>query len=130
MYDLAEKLLNATSSNSYFPASVTAIQSLVYTFVHTLIVTSPTTAAPERTQDLIHLHQTVNDFLERLAAGTLISTNPDAMSAGSSPPKDNSLAGCVFLESLVKCLLVKDVPLRKYIMSNLIGVNMRTVFID
>ncbi|CAG8564091.1 484_t:CDS:10 [Funneliformis caledonium] len=114
----AENLLNSTSMNSYFPTSVTAIHALVYTFIHTLVVTGSEREGSNK------LFEMVNGFLARLAAGTLISIDPDEMLIGNARVQINkydSLARCIFLEGLVKCLLVKDVQLRKYIMENLIG---------
>ncbi|CAI2174454.1 19165_t:CDS:10 [Funneliformis geosporum] len=118
----AENLLNSTSMNSYFPASVTAIHALLYTFIHTLVVTAPVSS--ERAEESNKLFEMVNGFLARLAAGTLVSIDPDEMLIGNARVQINkydSLARCIFLEGLVKCLLVKDVQLRKYIMENLIG---------
>ncbi|CAG8491541.1 9632_t:CDS:10 [Paraglomus occultum] len=56
-------------------------------------------------------------------AGTLVSIDPDEMSIGNARVqihKYDSLARCVFLEGLVKCCLVKDGKLRRYVMGNLI----------
>ncbi|RIA93880.1 hypothetical protein C1645_873837 [Glomus cerebriforme] len=116
--DITEKLLNATAMNSYFPTSVTAIHALVYTFIHTLVVTGS-----KRTEESSKLFKMVDGFLARLAAGTLVSIDPDEMLIGNARVQINkydSLARCIFLEGLVKCLLVKDVQLCKYIMENLI----------
>ena len=66
------------------------------------------------------------NFMNRLAAGTLVSIDPDEMSIGNARVqihKYDSLARCVFLEGLVKCCLVKDGKLRRYVMGNLIEVN-------
>ncbi|CAG8512982.1 2272_t:CDS:10 [Paraglomus brasilianum] len=63
------------------------------------------------------------NFMNRLAAGTLVSIDPDEMSIGNARVqihKYDSLARCVFLEGLVKCCLVKDGKLRRYVMGNLI----------
>ncbi|CAG8440635.1 13586_t:CDS:10 [Ambispora gerdemannii] len=118
--DLAENLLNSTAANSYFPTSVTAIHALVYTFVHTLVVTLPTN---DRTDETIRLQRMVNGFLERLAAGTLVSIDINEMFIGDAHVQINKydiLARCIFLEGLVKCLLVKHIQLRKYVLANLI----------
>ncbi|CAG8443207.1 2888_t:CDS:10 [Ambispora leptoticha] len=120
---LTENLLNSTAANSYFPTSVTAIHALVYTFVHTLVVTLPTNVGFDRTDKTIHLQKMVNGFLERLAAGTLVSIDLEEMFIGNAHVqihKYDSLARCVFLEGLVKCLLVKNMQLRKYVLANLI----------
>ncbi|CAG8478616.1 21100_t:CDS:10 [Rhizophagus irregularis] len=119
--DITEKLLNATAMNSYFPTSVAAIHSLIYTFIHTLVVTASSNLKSEESNKLFKM---VDGFLSRLAAGTLISIDPDEMTIGNARVQINkydSLARCIFVEGLVKCLLVKDVQLCKYIMENLIG---------
>jgi len=116
--------------NSYFPTSVTAIHALVYTFIHTLVVSVP--AGSERSEESNRLFKMVNGFLARLAAGTLVSIDPDEMLIGNARVQINkydSLARCIFLEGLVKCLLVKDVQLRNYIMNNLIGVSLFNILI-
>lgn len=110
--------------NSYFPTSVAAIHSLIYTFIHTLVVTASSNLKSEESNKLFKM---VDGFLSRLAAGTLISIDPDEMTIGNARVQINkydSLARCIFVEGLVKCLLVKDVQLCKYIMENLIGVSL------
>ena len=107
--------------NSYFPTSITAIHALVYTFIHTLVVTA------QKTEESNKLSKMVDGFLARLAAGTLISIDPDEMPIGNARVQINkydSLARCIFLEGLVKCLLVKDVQLCKYILENLLEVSL------
>ena len=69
----------------------------------------------------------VDGFLERLAAGTLVSIDPDEMLIGNARVQINkydNLARCVFLEGLVKCLLVRNDRLCKYVLGNLIGVSL------
>jgi hypothetical protein len=103
---------------------VTAIHALIYTFIHTLVVTSSSNS--KKSEESSKLFKMVDGFLSRLAAGTLISIDPDEMPIGNARVQINkydSLARCVFVEGLVKCLLVKDVKLCKYIMENFIGVS-------
>ncbi|CAJ0834999.1 1470_t:CDS:2, partial [Entrophospora sp. SA101] len=119
--DITEKLLNDTAEKSYFPTSVTAIHALVYTFVHTLVIISPIVS--EKTEEASRLIKMINGFLVRLAAGTLVAIDPDEATVGYSHiqiQNYNSLAQCIFLEGLVKCLLVKDVQLRRFVMENLL----------
>ncbi|CAG8705887.1 2454_t:CDS:2, partial [Gigaspora rosea] len=113
VFELVEKHLNYTAENSNFPTSITTIHTLIYTFVHTLVVIS---VGSEITEDVAKLNKKLNGFLERLAAGTLVSID-DEMSIPNSKVqihKYDTLARCIFLEGLIKCLLVKDVQLRKY----------------
>ncbi|CAG8460271.1 1797_t:CDS:10 [Diversispora eburnea] len=120
MCGIVEKFLNSTASNSFLPTSVPAIHSLIYTFVHTLVVTS---VGIEGTEESIQLYKMIKGFLERLAAGTLISLDEE-ISIGNTRvqiQKYDSIARCIFMEGLVKCLLVKDFQLRKYVMENLIS---------
>ncbi|CAG8568028.1 11125_t:CDS:2 [Gigaspora margarita] len=119
VYELVEKHLNYTAENSNFPTSITTIHTLIYTFVHTLVVIS---VGSEITEDVAKLNKKLNGFLERLAAGTLVSID-DEMSIPNSKVqihKYDTLARCIFLEGLIKCLLVKDVQLRKYVLENLL----------
>ncbi|CAG8439047.1 1095_t:CDS:10 [Acaulospora morrowiae] len=109
--EIVEKFINSTAMNSFFPASVTSIHSLIYTFVHTLVVIS---GGAEKSEESIRLNNMINGFLERLAAGTLILVDNE-ISIGNS-----SKARYIFMEGLIKCILVKNVQLQKYVMANLI----------
>jgi hypothetical protein len=104
---------------------VTAIHALVYTFIHTLVVTTPVNS--EKKDESNRLSKMVDGFLARLAAGTLVSIDPDEMLIGNAKVQINkydNLARCIFLEGLVKCLLVKNDQLCKYILGNLIEVSL------
>lgn len=112
--------------NSYFPTSIAAIHALIYTFIHTLLVVTASSNS-KKSEESSKLFKMIDGFLSRLAAGTLISIDPDEMPIGNARVQINkydSLARCIFVEGLVKSLLVKDVQLCKYIMENFIGVSL------
>ncbi|KAL1925577.1 uncharacterized protein VTP21DRAFT_460 [Calcarisporiella thermophila] len=113
-------LLAPTSKHRTPPQTIAVVHSLTYTFVHTLASLNASLSEKSHNEELAHIQSNLHSFLAQLADGSLIHVPPESYTQVESGATTEEITQCIFLEGLVKCLLVRDLRVRKYLVQHLL----------